>query len=334
LFQNHSTRFRLGRSSKHCLSICGFTLIELLVVIAIIALLIGILLPALSSARSTAQQTVCLSNMRQLGVANQMYALDFKGQSMPTGRFETKRGPRNNAGRLNTINWAYLFNRLGSRRKGVGLLMDYVGNASEIVECPTNQRRDPFGIEEDPQTIRFRDYYGDGELNFDYSFNAPAQGAKDSVAFDIYRFKSPAPNRAEYSVHQMKEMAADGLVEMMSGLPLIIEESSWWFNNNSPGGHTDGAWGNADQWTTRHNGGGTTYFIDGHVDLVVPPSGFPNDDPTQPWGDTGFNSWDIYVRANQNGNYYRLTDIGDAQAGERSGHNPGYGAINHPARYR
>lgn len=54
----------------------GFTLIELLVVISIIALLIGILLPVLSNARASGRQASCLSNIRQVGMMDFMYAND------------------------------------------------------------------------------------------------------------------------------------------------------------------------------------------------------------------------------------------------------------------
>lgn len=62
---------------------CGFTLIELLVVIAVIALLAALLFPVFAQARGKARQTVCLSNLRQIGLAVEQYAADNDDKLMP-----------------------------------------------------------------------------------------------------------------------------------------------------------------------------------------------------------------------------------------------------------
>jgi len=61
----------------------GFTLIELLVVIAIIALLLSILTPALNSVKERGRRVVCMSNLKQLSLANIMYAQLYNGRFVP-----------------------------------------------------------------------------------------------------------------------------------------------------------------------------------------------------------------------------------------------------------
>jgi prepilin-type N-terminal cleavage/methylation domain-containing protein/prepilin-type processing-associated H-X9-DG protein len=55
----------------------GFTLIELLVVIAIIAVLAALIFPVFASARAKARQNTCISNLRQIGISIELYAMDY-----------------------------------------------------------------------------------------------------------------------------------------------------------------------------------------------------------------------------------------------------------------
>lgn len=71
---------RISVSSDPYIALTGFSLVELLVVIAIVSVLIAVLLPALSSARKSVQRSLCMSNLRQVGIGTAIYLSDFKGR--------------------------------------------------------------------------------------------------------------------------------------------------------------------------------------------------------------------------------------------------------------
>jgi len=110
----------------------GFTLIELLVVIAIVALLVSLILPALGQARAAAVKVACASQMKQMGMAVQIYVHDNDGYLMPA----YEQAPWHNSyygWLLDNIEWRDILER-GASPESRGSLY------ARITKCPAEQR--------------------------------------------------------------------------------------------------------------------------------------------------------------------------------------------------
>jgi general secretion pathway protein G len=117
----------------------GFTLIELLVVIGIIALLASILFPVFASARGKAREIVCVSNMRQIGMAISLYAQDaddrYPYAADPSDKYATP--PIWPAADINMIDAMPLINPDPNVPHQPGVLTPYLKSA-EIWRCPSD----------------------------------------------------------------------------------------------------------------------------------------------------------------------------------------------------
>lgn len=125
-----------SRSSRSH-SLFALTLVELLVVIAVIGVLAGILLPTLGQGMASARRVQCMSNLKQLGVATQLYWNDFEGEA-----FRWKRGATN-GGQIYWFGWLQSGSE-GSRKfdPALGALHPYLTGRGVNV-CPAFSYVDP-----------------------------------------------------------------------------------------------------------------------------------------------------------------------------------------------
>ena len=115
--------------------VAAFTLVELLVVIAIVGILASLVLPALGSARHAGRKAACVSNLRQVGIAIQLFTMDHEGM-IPYG---PKAPPFTSPAELypSTGSPTSLLSLRSGEPAGLGLLLEpYLANTPKVLFCP------------------------------------------------------------------------------------------------------------------------------------------------------------------------------------------------------
>ncbi len=211
----------------------AFTLIELLVVIAIIAILAAILFPVFAQAREQARQAVCSSNVRQIGMAVQMYVQDYD-ETLPIFYAYNTQDPITGAPA-----------RAGDpAHKGVELLVLTYTKNKDIFKCPDD---------------------AGGPALADPVYGCPGRNTYQACYGSSYRFShgifsvvanESSQNNTLYTTSNLVPLAR---LALPAETRLMRDEMFPWFGTMIKYGYIPGYF---QQW---HSRGGGTVFADGHA---------------------------------------------------------------------
>jgi prepilin-type N-terminal cleavage/methylation domain-containing protein/prepilin-type processing-associated H-X9-DG protein len=213
----------------------GFTLLELLVVVAVLAIVAALLLPVLAQAREQARQARCAVNLRQLALANTLYAQDHDGYFAPAAQEFFTRDDRR---------WFGIRNPEGRFEPRDGPLVPYLRDSGGLRQCPS-----------------FTTDVGFDQGTGGYVYNYLAVGSR--VWWEGYRPEAfnQSGNEAEVGHPAKTAMFADGALDIGVGL------AEYGFMEPPPAlaARIPGARVLDPSVHFRHHNGANVVFVDGHV---------------------------------------------------------------------
>jgi prepilin-type N-terminal cleavage/methylation domain-containing protein/prepilin-type processing-associated H-X9-DG protein len=192
----------------------GFTRVELLVVIAIIATLAGMLFPVLAQAREKGRRSACVSNLRQMGAALQMYAQDYE-ETAPNAQWI---GPA-----AFPPNWSF-------------------GPSSRDLLLPYAKSTDTFVCPSDTELAALPGYGTGQPFGLSYQFNGNPLGHGNNVIKQVYFGDTGGKPMKEHDgavalSWQEKVGKADSSVEGVALSTVEVPAQNWAFADAWPGVH-------------------------------------------------------------------------------------------------
>jgi prepilin-type N-terminal cleavage/methylation domain-containing protein/prepilin-type processing-associated H-X9-DG protein len=173
----------------------GFTLIELLVVIAVLAILAALLFPVFSQAKMAAKRTVCLSNLRQIGIAAVAYLADSEDVYPQTRQYSPDPASEDASGEIDEPIYESAFAPLQiyiEPNEGAASKV-----TSRLFECPDDP--DPLGrrcTEIDPDAPDVTSYLANGYFVFGQNESAITRPA--NTIYLAERRSNPVGNDDPY----------------------------------------------------------------------------------------------------------------------------------------